>query len=254
MTEYPTRRALREAERGGAPAAVVVEKTEVESTSDPSNEQAQSPAPVEMPTGQQLTRRQLREMGSNAPVVTPSPVEAKTETAWERQQAPARPAAPARPGSRRALRDRVPTPVEVPDIEVLEPGFTGQNLFAEPSTAAIVLEKAPEAIELPIETGELTVTGSIQIVTGPITSPSASTVDSVALDDELAEDAVTGVLSTTAPVSALELIGVRGAAGVVPRKTLRKGWWRPLVYAIAAIALALATIWATMTILGAVGS
>jgi hypothetical protein len=232
---------------------VVAEKLEAEKTFEPSTDQVQSPPSVTIPAGQQLTRRQMRELGGNAPVVPSSTVEAKTAAASERQQEPAGPAAPARPGSRRALRDQAPTPVEAPDIDVPEPEFTGQNLLAEPSTAAIVLEKAPEAIELPIETGELTVTGSIQVVTGPITGPSTSTLDSVALDDELDDDAVTGVLSTTAPVSALELIGERSATGVVPRSTLRKGWWRPLVYAIAAIALALASIWATMTILGAIG-
>lgn len=243
MTEYPTRRALREAERLGSvgtapnPSAI--------SDSEPRPQHA-APEPPES-SGQDsfsatvgLTRRQLRERGLTAAEETTLAEPAKTEQ-------------PIRPGSRRSLRSSPAIPVEPPQIDVPDPEFTGQNLLAEPSTASIVLERAPEAIELPIDTGELTVTGSIQVITGPISSPSTATVDSVAMDEELDEDAVTGVLSTVEPISALELIGERSSTGVVPSSALKRGWWKPLALAVVALLLAVATIWATITILGAVG-
>lgn len=234
---------MREAERRGDSAAT------------DASEAAASQAPVAVATDdpvlpsvsrpqenstRQLTRRELRERGL---------VEQVTEE-------PARVSAPAevRPGSRRSLRSSPAIPVEAPKIDVPEPEFTGQNLLSEPSTAAIVLERAPEAIELPIQASENTTTGSIQVITGPMDSATTSTVDSIALDDELSEDAVTGVLSTVEPISALDLIGERSATGVVPGSVLRKGWWKPLLLALLAIALAAATIWATVTITEVVGN
>ena len=241
MTEYPTRRALREAERRGEAAVLV--------SPNASEEVKAKVATPSVSGAQPMTRRQLRnqEAGRSPMVIEPQRVSpAVHET--PRQVIPQGTVV-----SRRQLREQVPAPVEAPELEVTSVDFTGQNLLAEPTTAAIVLDRAPEAIEMPIETGEVTITGSIQVITGPITGPSTATVDNVSFDDELEQGAVTGVISTVEPISALELIGERSATGVVPNSVLRKGWWKPLVLAIAAIALAVATIWASLTILGAGG-
>lgn len=241
MTEYPTRRALREAERRGESTVLV---------SPSASEQVQPKVSLtSVSDAQPMTRRQLRnqEAGRTTAIIEPQKASpAVIET-------PRQASAQANILSRRQLREQVPAPVEAPEIEVTAVDFTGQNLLAEPTTAAIVLDRAPEAIEMPIETGEVTITGSIQVITGPITGPSTATVDNVSFDDELEQGAVTGVISTVEPISALELIGERSATGVVPNSVLRKGWWKPLVLAIAAIALAVATIWASLTILGAGG-
>lgn len=241
MTEYPTRRALREAERRGDSAVLV---------SPSASEQAQPKVVISsVSESQPMTRRQLRNQEAGR---TPAIIE--TQKASQAViQSPRQASIQTNLVSRRQLREQVPAPVEAPELEVTAVDFTGQNLLAEPTTAAIVLDRAPEAIEMPIETGEVTITGSIQVITGPITGPSTATVDNVSFDDELEQGAVTGVISTVEPISALELIGERSATGVVPNSVLRKGWWKPLVLAIAAIALAVATIWASLTILGAGG-
>lgn len=241
MTEYPTRRALREAERRGESTVLL---------GPSASEQVQPKVSLtSVSDAQPMTRRQLRnqEAGRTTAIIEPQKASpAVIET-------PRQASAQANILSRRQMREQVPAPLEAPEIEVTAVDFTGQNLLAEPTTAAIVLDRAPEAIEMPIETGEVTITGSIQVITGPITGPSTATVDNVSFDDELEQGAVTGVISTVEPISALELIGERSATGVVPNSVLRKGWWKPLVLAIAAIALAVATIWASLTILGAGG-
>jgi hypothetical protein len=142
--------------------------------------------------------------------------------------------------------------IEAPEVEIPEASFTGQNLLAEPSTESIVLERAPEAIALPIETGEITITGSIQVISDPVTGPTTATLDGMQLDDEDG-DSVTGVISVVEPISALELIHKRASLGVVPSSVLRRGWWKPWLIGSLATAMAAAAIYAVVTILSLVG-
>jgi hypothetical protein len=149
----------------------------------------------------------------------------------------------------------VPVPIQVPDFEVTVTEFTGQNLLAEPTTASIVLERAPEAISIPIDTAEIAITGSIAVVTDPMTSPSSATFDGAELDQiSLSDDSVTGVMSVVEPISALELIEQRADDGVVPSAVLRKGWWKPWAIGIGSILLTAATVIAVLLILSAVGA
>ena len=244
MTEQLTRRQMREAERGGAPAAVA--QTQSEITLPASDNNKTTPATNSVQPAPPLTRRALREQGllakSSEERVKPAQVEAES-----RPQIPREAAA----GSRRSFRNQEVQSIEAPDVSIAEPEFTGSNLLAEPSTESIVLDRAPEAIELPIETGEITVTGSIQIVTDSNSQVSTST-DAIDLDTELDEEAVTGVLSTTEPISALALIGERSSTGVVPA-SMNRGRWKPVAFAAGSVALAVATIWATLVIIGAAG-
>ena len=241
MTEQLTRRQMREAERGGAPAQIQpVEPAVSATTVAPTQEAPQTTAG--------LTRRQLRERGLLA---APS-AEPKRELRPDAKQSSAPPV-----GSRRQLREagssaQAPV-IEAPEIEIPEPEFNGNNLLAEPSTESIILDRAPEAIELPISTGEIAVTGSIQVITDSMSQVATSSTDAIDLDEELAEDAVTGVLSVVEPVSALDLIGERSSTGVVPTSALTRGRWKPLGFAVGSVILGAAAIWATVTIIGAAG-
>jgi hypothetical protein len=132
--------------------------------------------------------------------------------------------------------------------------FTGTNLLAEPSTQSIVLEVSPEAIALPIETGEIAITGSITVLTDPNTGSMTAGLDGIDLDNADRQDAVTGVISIVEPVSALDIINSRINVGVVPKSVLRKGWWRPWAMGVAGVIMAVAAILATITILNALGA
>ena len=232
---------MREAERGGAPAQIQPAEPSVPATPpSPTQEASQTTAG--------LTRRQLRERG----LLAAPAAEPKREVRPEAKQASAPPV-----GSRRQLRQAssvVQAPViEAPEIEIPEPEFNGNNLLAEPSTESIILDRAPEAIELPISTGEITVTGSIQVITDSMSQVATSSTDAIDLDEEMTEDAVTGVLSVVEPVSALDLIGERSSTGVVPTSALTRGRWKPLGFAVGSIILGAAAIWATLTSIGAAG-
>ena len=232
---------MREAERGGAPAQIEPAEPAVSATTVAPKQEA-----VQTTAG--LTRRQLREQGLLAAPASEPEREVRPET----KQASVAPV-----GSRRQLREagssaQAPV-IEAPEIEIPEPEFNGNNLLAEPSTESIVLDRTPEAIELPISTGEITVTGSIQVITDSMSQVATSSTDAIDLDEELAEDAVTGVLSVVEPVSALDLIGERSSTGVVPTSALTRGRWKPLGFAVGSVILGAAAIWATVTIIGAAG-
>ena len=242
MTQDLTRRELREAERRGE--AANLQPAPQPKTAPPSRpaQQQSSFKPAKAPE-QQLTRRRMREMGL---LGSPSPVDA----------APASPAtALQQADSRRARRaaTQEPRTIDAPEVEMPEPTFTGQNLLSEPSTASIVLDQMPEAMALPIETGEIAVTGSIEVISGPMTGPTTAALqgmDGIELDDA---ESVTGVISTVEPISALQLIDERSGFVAVPSKVLRKGWWKPWLVGAGSVGLVGVAILSVMTILSAVG-
>lgn len=136
------------------------------------------------------------------------------------------------------------------DVEIPEDGLRGANYLGEPSTQAIVLESAPEAMSLSVDTGEIFTTGSIAILPDP-TGSTTGALDGIDLDSE---DAVTGVISIVDPVSAKDLIDQRSPLGVVPSNVLRKGWWRPWVVGALSILMAIAAILASLTIFSSLGA
>ncbi len=230
MTQYATRREQREAERRG-----LVPQTPT------------APEPIAQPVSilpnvdiKNLTRRQMKELG-----IFDNP-----------EKILAAPAAPvAIPEPPKVEEVSQPTPLTIPDIEFPKTDFNEQNFLAEPTTASIVLERAPEAIALPIDTGEIAITNSIQVVTDPITSPTTGNFDGSELDQIiLSDDAVTGVISVVEPISALDLIDQRAASGVVPSSVLSRGWWKPWVIGIGAILMTVAAVLAIFFMLNAVGS
>jgi hypothetical protein len=131
-----------------------------------------------------------------------------------------------------------------------EQGFRGANYLGEPSTQSIMLEVSPEAISLPLDTGEVFSTGSISILSEPTGSLTGS-LDGIDLDSE---EAVTGVISIVDPVSARDLIDERSPLGVVPSRVLLKGWWRPWAVGVFSLAMAIAAILASVTIFNALGA
>jgi hypothetical protein len=260
LTEQLTRRQLRELERTGQlpPAAIEPEPVFEEFVADfeapqtvPSFSAEISQSQAAAPVG--LTRRELRELERNGKL--------------PEVQAPTEEARPATDSVEITLPD-----VEVEDEKIasaeleqivvsdfsaldLPPAdFTGTNLLAEPSTQSIVLDVAPEAIALPIETGEIAITGSITVLTDPTTGSMTGGLDGIELDNADRQDAVTGVISIVEPVSALDIINQRVNVGVVPKSVLRKGWWRPWAMGVAGLVMAVAAILATITILNALGA
>ncbi len=229
MTQYTTRRALREAERKGLVA-------------EPTQPQVQ-PQVIDY---KNLTRRQMKELGifddpSKLQLVSEPQVQvAVVEEPRVDYQSP--------PETKPAI-------IEIPVFDVPVTEFSGQNLIAEPTSASIVLERAPEAISIPIDTAEIAITGSISVVTDPITSPNSTTFDGLEIDQiSLSDDAVTGVMSVVEPISALDLIEQRADDGVVPSAVLRKGWWKPWTIGIGAVLLIAAAALAILLILNAVGA
>lgn len=241
MTELLTRRQLRELERSGK-----LPEVSVASDPNPVMESPISNAPeVESPK-QVLTRRELRELERSGtlpaavapvalPVVLPDVEVEDIEAASEELE-------------------KVVTAPSFLELDLPPADFTGSNLLAEPSTQSIVLEVSPEAIALPIETGEIAVTGSIAVLTEPSTGSITAGLDGLELDNADRQDSVTGVISIVEPISALDVINGRMSVGVVPKSVLRKGWWRPWAIGLASIIMAVAAILATVTILNAIGA
>jgi hypothetical protein len=150
-----------------------------------------------------------------------------------------------------ALEESAPISNQVD--ERTAPDFSSSSMLAEPSTQSIVLDVAPEAISLPLDTGEILSTGSIAILPDPVTGSLTGALDGLNVDDADRLDAVTGVITTVDPVSALDVINQRVTVGVVPGDMLRKGWWQPWAYGALGLGLAVATIIATITIVTALG-
>lgn len=194
-----------------------------------------------------LTRRQLKEMG-----IFDDP--AKLSSITSKLAAPSNNTVMLAQESKAASRpeaDRARAQV----FDVPATDFTGQNYLAEPTTASIVLERAPEAISIPIDTAEIAITGSIAVVTDSITSPTSATFDGAELDRiSLSQDAVTGVMSVVEPISALELIQQRADEGVVPVAVLRKGWWKAWAIGIGSVLLAVGAVVAIFLIFTALGA
>ena len=276
MTEL-TRRQMRELERnGGSTATSVAEEAPspvFESPKEVISADYQAPA---------LTRRQLREQSGRATEETvptnsdSEPAAVVTEPAavdlektpelatQDPEQTPInegrltpRPAPLPPIGARRELRQPAndiehenPSEISSIEAEMPEQGFRGANYLGEPSTQSIMLEIAPEAISLPLDTGEVFSTGSISILSEPTGSLTGS-LDGIDLDSD---EAVTGVISIVEPVSARDLIDERSPLGVVPSRVLMKGWWRPWAVGAFSLAMAIAAILASVTIFNALGA
>lgn len=268
MSTPLTRRELRELERNGS-------APQVYSDAEPQQPQPK-PEPIPDLSGEQkapMTRRQLREQGmlGSIPTSKDSPAQVINQdfvaNVPAKTEAPSQ-AIPTALSSRRQMREMLTEasePIEVgvdKSISELVPlqtseesseelVFTGVNLLAEPTTQSIILDVTSDAISLPVDTGELTITGSISIVSEPTTGSQPAGFD---IDSELSsQDAVVGVVSSVNPISASDLIDLRAPIGVVPQSVLRRGWWKPWALALAALALAITAILSSITILGALG-
>lgn len=263
MTEQLTRRQLRELERSGQlPTPTIEAESSQQDILEPqssvsydvpqTNIVASEPLAVETATTG-LTRRELRELERKGklPEVRTAPEVARPATDSVEITLPDVQVDDEKVASAELEQ------IVVSDFSALDlppADFTGTNLLAEPSTQSIVLEVAPEAIALPIETGEIAITGSITVLTDPNTGSMTAGLDGIELDNADRQDAVTGVISIVEPVSALDIINQRVNVGVVPKSVLRKGWWRPWAMGIAGVVMAVAAILATITILNALGA
>ncbi len=260
MTEQLTRRQLRELERAREESGPGAEsKSESTPVAKPPAPEPQSP---NQPDISQLTRRQIRELGLHSNGIN---TEIHSEAAPPlAQKAQSSYLEAGETGARRLIRESF-MEVNAAETEALssgssdlqsldapdEPVFTGTNLLAEPSTQSIVLESTTEAIELPLDTGEIVTTGSISIVSDPVTGSHTAGFDIDGLSSS--SESVTGVVSTVSPISAKYLVDQRSTMGVVPQSVLRKGWWKPWALGLGSLGLVVTAILAAVTILGAVG-
>jgi hypothetical protein len=261
MTQFLTRREMREAERAGRP---------IEQPSSVDAETSQPP--VETPAVLQaaaepialvtqpplLSRREMRlaEAASQGVVAGTSPSVGQIHV--EPEQVISEPIPVLVPEVILAAIEEATAETELPVInpsaDILAADFTGSNLLAEPSTQSIVLDIAPEAISLPLEALDGVSTGSIAILPDPNTGALSGALDGLEVDNADRVDAVTGVISTMVePVSAMDVINQRVTVAVVPDESLRKEWWQAWAYGALGLGLAVATIVATIAIITAVG-
>lgn len=263
MTQYLTRREMREAERAGKLVPSPAEQLEATSDSavltqaqvvDVPESSAALPASEEQVF---MTRRERRLAEAGGAAVTQ--VQSRDDSAAAASEAePSTESTPifvseailAAIEEVTAESEITQAPVAT-EISITE--FTGSNLLAEPSTQSLVLDIAPEAISLPIETLDGTSTGSISILPDPNTGTLTGSLDGLAVDTADRVDAVTGVISMVEPVSARDVISQRVTFGVVPDEALRKGFWQTWAYAALGVGLAIATIVATIAIITAIG-
>ncbi len=256
MTQFMTRRERREAERAGL---LVADAQETQTLVEP--EQASEPQTLEVIEAPVVVSQ--TEIAAEALVVE-QPVFLSRR---ERRLLEERGELPAAEPEQVSINTNSAPQVVIPDVEmpVLQPNnsiedpvadFTGANLLAEPSTQSIVLDIAPEAIAIPLETGEISSSssGSIEIIAEPLTGANTAGLDGVELDQIDTMDAVTGVISIVEPVSAIELINQRSTLGVVPEAVLKKGWWQPWAIAGLGGVLVIVTIYAAITIITALGN
>ena len=203
-----------------------------------------------------LTRRQLRELeqsGKAVPAQKQPEVSEPDSLPRDTESEPELPTAEEIAAIDQSSVDEELEATEI-DLDMPSADFTGANFLAEPSTQSIILDVAPEAIALPIETGEVAITGSIAILAEPTTGSITGGLDGLALDRLEQQDAVTGVISIVEPISALSIINERVNVGVVPQSVLRRGWWRPWLIGLAGLLMAIAAILATITIINALGA
>jgi hypothetical protein len=257
VTQYLTRREMREAERAGLPPqpAVIEPKLEVEDVPQPEATQVIEAQGTPAATEVFLSRRERRlaEASGVAPAVETAPSEV-----GHREPEPITETSPVVVSdvilaAMEEVALEASAPISTQVDERTAPDFSASSMLAEPSTQSIVLDVAPEAISLPLDTGEILSTGSIAILPDPVTGSLTGALDGLNVDDADRLDAVTGVITTVDPVSALDVINQRVTVGVVPGDMLRKGWWQPWAYGALGLGLAVATIIATITIVTALG-
>jgi hypothetical protein len=137
---------------------------------------------------------------------------------------------------------------------VAQTAFADPVYMAEPSTNSIVLDRIPDAVGIPLEVaGELIATGSIAILTEPVDTVLTGPLDDRALDSISANDAVTGAITIVEPVSALEVIKNRPSQSVLPVRSLKSGWWKPVLLAVATLVMIAAAIVAALVIINTLG-
>ena len=267
MTQYLTRREMREAERSGRPVEVAqeqpLEEQEAPATLETQSlvhvEETASPAlavltAMEKPV---LSRRELRLLEASGQATPEQKPQDNLPSAESIDRVISEPIPVLVPEVILAAIEEATaeTEISVPDptFELSTADFTGSNLLAEPSTQSIVLDIAPEAISIPLETLDGVSTGSISILPDPNTGTLTGSLDGLVVDSADRVDAVTGVITMVDPVSAMDVINQRVTVAVVPDDALRKNWWQAWAYGALGVGLAVATIVATIAIISAVG-
>ncbi len=259
MTQFLTRREMREAERAGRP--IVQEPVVREPVVEDRVPEVAAPQavyePAVLPQAPLPSRRELRLAQAAAQPATEA-TSSVTELETPADAVVSEPIPVLVPEVILAAIEEATAETELPVInpaeEVSAADFTGSNLLAEPSTQSIVLDIAPEAISLPLETLDGVSTGSIAILPDPNTGALTGALDGLEVDNADRVDAVTGVISTMVePVSAMDVINQRVTVAVVPDESLRKEWWQAWAYGALGVGLAVATIVATIAIITAVG-
>lgn len=258
MTEFLSRRERREAEKSGqlptqgasvsaAPSLPI--KVELP--------EAKPEAAPHLGESATLTRRELRERErAGQPSSIRDSAELRTTPAESVSPAPGLQAAvPEEPSVTSSSSPVLPAVSLSAQVNVVEQtAFADPVYMAEPSTNSIVLDRIPDAVGIPLEVaGEVIATGSIAILTEPVDTVLTGPLDDRALDSISANDAVTGAITIVEPVSALEVIKNRPSQSVLPVRSLKSGWWKPVLLAVATLVMIAAAIVAALVIINTLG-
>lgn len=272
MTQFLTRRELREAEKSGRQivADVPLQQLSIEVSDELAHGLGSSLDEVIQPSAVDpnqsplqgmevpilLSRREMR-MAEARGQALPEQREASSAEAAEQEVSVSEPIPILVPEVILAAIEEVTAetamPASLSTIDLSINDFTGSNLLAEPSTQSIVLDIAPEAISLPLDTMDGVSTGSISILPDPSTGTLTGALDGLITDNADRVDTVTGVITMVDPVSAMDIINQRVLVPVVSDDALSKNWWQAWAYGALGIGLAAATIVATIAIISAVG-
>ena len=266
MTEFMSRRERREAEKAGRSVVPTASTADLPEAVGPARQTFSSAGQQGSESGdsagvsQLLSRRELRERersGTVSRIRNVVAVPDSTDSAVEAASAPEAASVAVPPKQTEVSTPQVVLP-EVSlgsQVSVVErPEFSDPVFSAEPSTNSIVLDRIPDAVGVPIEvTGEIITTGSIAILTEPVNTVLTGPLDDRALDSISANEAVTGAITVVEPVSALQVIKNRPVQSVLPVRSLRSGWWKPLLLAAATLAMVAAAVTAALVIINTLG-
>ncbi len=264
MTEFMSRRERREAEKSGQlPTETPTTETPNQQSKPVLTSTTQAASVVSSESASlasgsaPLSRRELRELersGASSSQIsgTTAGTTAQTTVALSETIAQIDPQAKVAAPEPAIVLPEVSLSSQVSVVE--RPSFADPVYAAEPSTNSIVLDRIPDAVGVPIEvTGEIITTGSIAILTEPVNTVLTGPLDDRALDSISANDAVTGAITIVEPVSALEVIKSRPNQSVLPERSLRTGWWKPLLLAVATLAMVAAAVAAAFVIINTLG-
>lgn len=182
-----------------------------------------------------------------APVIPVAPVIPAATVAPATPVMPVIPISPVTPAASTPVKtayEPVLAEAEEPITSQLSLFTPNSNLTAEPQTASIIIDTVDPLQNLSIaisETGELLKTGSIELpnYTSTNTGEIATILDAAEVDEAIAQDSISGYVSTIAPMRASGVVNTSGKIGIMPSRAA-KGQGQ--VFALVSVSILMVTI------------